>query len=138
MGSCSRSLVCWLLSRAMTKITTMGWTSLRIRPAPEPGGSACRCWNGYVSSATTRLKDALSAATKMDCTSSSFRRPNDLREATVALTLYSCTDIVRRTHASAQGGPHTWGIPIQCIEGLMANQPVCHEPRNWHHQCRVS
>ena len=27
-------------------------------PAPEPSGSACRYWNGYGSSATTRLKDS--------------------------------------------------------------------------------
>ena len=28
-----------------------------LSPDPEPGGSACCCWNGYRSSATTRLKD---------------------------------------------------------------------------------
>ena len=27
-------------------------------PTPEPGGSACYYWNGYGSSATTRLSDA--------------------------------------------------------------------------------
>ena len=29
-----------------------------VAPAPEPGGSACCYWNGYTSSATTRLKDS--------------------------------------------------------------------------------
>ena len=34
-------------------------------PAPEPGGSACCYWNGYGSSATTRLK-GLPAADQVD------------------------------------------------------------------------